>query len=99
MGEVSCATAKIEYPLRWRDIELEPLNSMNVDVDPAIEFKILRPIFAGMFDLVACPYLLKLFAIDRFEDPGAIERGAALLARTVEMLSRAFEGLAAQEFF
>ncbi len=50
--KISCAATKIENALGAQQIEFNFANAANVDVDPAFEVEIFRPVFAWIFDSI-----------------------------------------------
>ena len=65
--EISCAAAKIENPLWPHQIDFEPADPANVDVDPSFEVQIFRPVHSGTFNGVALANLLETLGIDRLD--------------------------------
>ena len=87
--EVSCAAAKIENPLRSRQIEFKLPNPADVNFDPALEIEIFRPVRAGICDSISLTNLLKTSWIDCFYDPFYIKREAIRSQQPERMLFRA----------
>jgi hypothetical protein len=62
--KISSAAAKIENALGPQQIEFNFANAAHVNVDPALEVEIFRPVFAGICDSVTLADLLKIRPIN-----------------------------------
>src|SRR5438067_3475107 len=71
--KISSAAAKIENALGPQQIEFNFANAANVDIDPAFEVEIFRPVFPWIFDSVALADFLEIWTINRFNNPGGFE--------------------------
>src|SRR5260370_23161606 len=71
--KIPCAAAKVEDALAAQQIEFNFANPANVDVDPAFEVEILRPVFASIFDSVALAPFLDIWAIACFDNPSRFD--------------------------
>jgi len=92
--EVSCAAAKIQNPLRSRQIEFELANPADIDFDPTLEIEIFWPVRAGICHSISLTNLLETSGIDCFNDPFCIKREAIRSQQSERMLSRAGQALA-----
>src|SRR5439155_23048363 len=72
--EVSCAAAKIENPLRSRQIEFKLPNPADVNFDPTVQIEIFWPVRAGIRDGVSLTNFLETSWIDCFDDSFCIKR-------------------------
>jgi hypothetical protein len=85
--EISCAAAKIENALGAQQIEFNFANAANVDVDPAFEVEIFRPVFPWIFDSVALVDFLEIWPINRFNNPGGFEWEPGSMEKPPRMFS------------
>ena len=92
------AAAEIENPFGRRNIEFELANASNVDVDPTLEMKILRPVRARTFDRVTPPNLLELFSVDRLNDAIGLKWKPPFIKKSTSMIFSAGQSLAAEKF-
>ena len=87
MQKISSAAAKIENALGPQQIEFNFANAANVNVDPALEVEIFRPVFAGICDSVTLANLLKIRPINRFNNPDGFEWEPGSMEKPSRMFS------------
>jgi hypothetical protein len=87
--KISCPAAKIEDALGTGQIEFNLPNSTNVDPNPAIEIKILRPVCAGVAYRISHANLLESDRIDCLDDPLLIKRKSSRSEKSERVFSRA----------
>jgi len=92
--KISCPAAKIEDALGTHQIEFNLPNSTNVDSNPAIKIKILRPVCAGIGDGISLANLLESHRIDCLDDPLLIKRKSSSPEKSERVFPRADQALA-----
>jgi len=97
--KIAGAAPDIEDAFAAAEIEAEIAHALEVDLHPALDLEIFRPLVTRIVHRVAIVDLLELLAVDGRRDPGGIEtQWGAADHPLLHVPARARVGVAAQHF-